>query len=227
MEGDDQSRLEGWLARLGGPGFKGRQDRDQAVAEMRTAGADKLYPLLVPMLADPDAEARCKGCEAVLRLDARRGVELVLPLLRDADVTVRWFACGCLWELGDDRAVAPLLAILQTDEDAQVRGVAARALGRLGGPAVIPALLATMASDHEQDLHGHSPSGCAATALDDILDTEETRIRVSATLCKMRPGEPDLGRLRRLAEALYQQWSHARDEPPASDGTANVKPRLP
>jgi hypothetical protein len=64
-----------------------------------------------------------------------------------------------------------------------------------------------MASDRELDLHGHSPSSCAAAALDDILGTNETRIRVSPTLCKMRPGRPDLDRLRRLAEERYQQWA--------------------
>jgi len=47
-------------------------------------------------------------------------------------------------------------------------------------------------------------------ALDDILGTNETRIKVSKTLCRMREGEPDLNRLRRLAEERYQQWSGGR-----------------
>src|SRR5260370_1366039 len=158
MESSDQSRLEGWLVRLGGPGFKGFVDRDRAVAEMRATGADKLFPLLVPMLTDPDVEVRCKGCEAVLWLDAQRGVELVLPLLRDPDVAVRLTACEGLWELGDDRAVASLVASLRTDEDPQVRGMAARALGSVGGPEVIPTFLAVMDSDHQLDIHRHSPN---------------------------------------------------------------------
>jgi hypothetical protein len=213
MESDYRSRLEGWLARFGGPAFKGFEDRDRAIADMRAAGVDNLLPLLVPMLTDLNVEARCTGCEAVLALDARRGLELVLPLLQDPDVAVRWYTCECLREFGDDRAVAPLLATLQTDEDAQVRGTAAGALGRLGGPAVIPALLAAMATDHELDIHGHSASHCAAMALDDILGTNETRIRVSQTTCKMRPGRPDLERLRRLAEERYQQWSSGQLNP--------------
>jgi hypothetical protein len=71
-------------------------------------------------------------------------------------------------------------------------------------------LLEVMASDHERDIHGHSASSCAASALDDILGTNETRIRVSESLCRIRPEEPDLARLRQLAEALYQQWSGSR-----------------
>jgi hypothetical protein len=74
--------------------------------------------------------------------------------------------------------------------------------------------MATMASDHEVDVQGHSPSSCAATALDDILGTNETRIKVSETLRRMRKGKPDLDRLRRLAEERYQQWLGAAPERP-------------
>jgi HEAT repeat protein len=210
MQGDDRTRLKGWLARLGGPGFISFQDRDQAVAEMRACSVDRLLPLLRPMLTDPDADARCTACEAVLRLDRRRGVDLVLPLLQDVEEAVRWYACGCLCDLGNEQAVDSLLAVVKTDRDAQVRGTAAHALGKLGGPAVIPALLAVMASDHEVDVQGSSPSWCAAMALDDILGTHETRIRLSPTLRKMRSGKTNLDRLRSLAEARYQQWSTSK-----------------
>src|SRR5262245_40198656 len=96
----DQNQLDAWLARLGGPGFTGFEDRDRAVAAMRDAGADALFPLLTPMLSG-DPEARCTACEAILRIDAKCGLELVLPLLSDPDVAVRWYACACLAELGD------------------------------------------------------------------------------------------------------------------------------
>ena len=43
--------------------------------------------------------------------------------------------------------------------------------------------------------------------LDDILGTNETRIRVSESLCKMRPGKPDLALLKQLALARYREWS--------------------
>src|SRR5262245_46420133 len=36
----DQKRLDAWLARLGGPDFKGFEDRAKAVAEMRAVGTD-------------------------------------------------------------------------------------------------------------------------------------------------------------------------------------------
>jgi hypothetical protein len=97
--------------------------------------------------------------------------------------------------------------VLRRDPDPQVRGTAAYALGGIGSPAAIPSLLAALGSDHECDRLGHSPSSCAATALDDILGTHETRLRMAGGLCRMAAGEPDLDRLRRLATELFQQWS--------------------
>ena len=117
------------------------------------------------------------------------------------------------------RAVPALAAVLRGDPDPQVRGTAAYALGGIGSPAAIPALLAVLGTDNEYDLHGHSPSSCAATALDDILLTHETRIALGDGLCRMATWPPDLDRLRRLAEILYQHWSSGCDEPgTAADG---------
>jgi HEAT repeat protein len=207
MRNDLPSQLGAWLARLGGPGFKGFEDRNAAVAAMRAEGAEQLFPLLVPMLTSSDPEERCTACEAVLWIDEHRAIELVLPQLDDPDITVRWNACGCLHDFGDERAIQPLIRVMQGDPDAQVRGTAAYALGGIGGESAIPALLAVMESDHERDIHGHSPSSTAASALDDILGTDETRIKVSETLRQMRAGEPDLNRLRRLAQERYQALS--------------------
>jgi hypothetical protein len=197
-------QLDAWLARLGGPGYKGSDDQKQAVTEMRAVGADVLFPLLISMLTG-DEESRCEACEAILLVGAERGLELVLPLLRDPDSGVRWFACECVAGLGGAWAVPALRMVLQSDEDAQVRGTAARGLGWQGGPEVIPELLEVMASDHEIDIHGHSPSHCAAMALDDILGTDETCLHLG-NVCRMLDREPDSDRLRRLAEGRYQQW---------------------
>ena len=223
VQSDDRKRLDGWLALLGGPGAvpQGPEARERGIAEMCAAGADRLFPLLVRRLTGPDPEARCAACEAALRIDAQRAIELVLPLLNDPEVAVRWQACGCLHDFGDERAIVPLIRVLQGDPDAAVRGTAAYALGGIGSSEAIPALLAAMESDHEFDELGHSASSCAATALDNILDTNETRIRLSEGLCKMRECPPDLERLKRLAHESYAKWSKSQAEPPAAaDGGA-------
>jgi hypothetical protein len=200
----DREQLDAWLARLSGPGYKGSDDRKQAVAEMRAVGAEVLFAHLTPLLTG-DEESRCKACEAILWVDAGRGLDLVLPLLRDPDLGVRWFACHCVAGVGGARAVPALLTVLKSDEDAQVRGTAARGLGWQGGPECIPPLLEAMANDHEIDMHGHSPSHCASMALDDLLGTDETCLHLG-NVCRILDREPDLDRLRRLAEERYQQW---------------------
>ena len=200
-----EDRLSRWLALI-----EDREGRTRVVEEMQAVGTDTVVPLLAAKLADPDMEVRCRAILALLFVDAGRAIDLVLPMLHDPEDTVRRHACGCLHDFGDERAVGPLVTVLTGDSDPQVRGTAAYALGGVGSPAAIPALLEAMDSDHEPDFLGHSASSCAATALDDILGTNETRIRVSDSLRQMRSGKPDLNRLRRLAMELFQQWSGGR-----------------
>ena len=178
------------------------------MAEMCEAGADRMFPLLVHVMRGPDSELRCAACEAAVYIDARRASELLLPLLDDPDITVRWQASGCLHDVGDERAVAPLIRVLQSDPDPQVRNTAAYALGGIGSPAAIPALLAALESDNEQDELGFSARGCAMTALDDILRTRETRIRLADGLCKMQERPPDVERLKQLARETFDAWSN-------------------
>jgi HEAT repeat protein len=199
-----------WLDAINRPTFGDDGCRDRAVAEMRSAGVDNVFPLLISRLAAEEPEARCDAITALVFLDPHRAVEPVAAMLSDPNTTVRWHASGCLHDFGDERAVPALCEVLKRDPDPQVRGTAAYALGGIGSPAAIPSLLAALGSDNEYDIHGHSPSSGAATALDDILGTHETRIHLGGGLCRMAAGKPDLDRLRRLAEELFEQWSVRR-----------------
>ena len=115
----------GWRngsARSHGSGDPGcyREVLDRAVDEMRAVGAELLFPLLVPMLADPELEVRCNICEAILRIDPARGIDLALPLLNDTESTVRWHTCGLLHDFGDERAIDSLVTRMKEDPDPQV-----------------------------------------------------------------------------------------------------------
>src|SRR5262245_58403179 len=105
---------------------------------MRNAGVGNVFPLLIDRLKDADPEARCDAITALLFLAGRRAVEPVTGMLDDPDTTVRWHACGCLHDFGDERAVPVLCEVLRRDPDPQVRGTAAYALGGIGSPAAIP-----------------------------------------------------------------------------------------
>lgn len=203
-------QLSAWVDAINHPGFGDSSRKDRAIAEMRSAGVDSVLPLLIDRLGDSDPEARCEAITALFFLDAKRAVEPIVGMLSEPDKVVRWHACGCLHELGDERAIPALCEVLRRDPEPQVRGMAAYALGGIGSPAAIPSLLATLGSDNEYDMHGHSPSSCAAMALDDILGTQEMRIHVRGGHSRMAPGEPDLDQLRRLAEELFERWSVSR-----------------
>ena len=89
------NQVDRWLELIGGGGWTS-EGRARAVREMQVLGAHTVLPLLTPKLADRDPEIRCCAITAILLLDAPQGVEFVLPMLRDADSTVRWWACGWL-----------------------------------------------------------------------------------------------------------------------------------
>jgi HEAT repeat protein len=167
-----EERLDRWLSLMDGPGWQGREARDRAVDEMRAAGTTTVLPALTEKLADPDGDTRCRACVAILFADRQRGVELVLPLLNDPEPGVQYYACGCLMDFGDERAVEPLVALLRSDPDPGVRVIAADALGRIGSPVALPALQESAGQDHEVDPLGFTPSSPARQALEAIRSGE-------------------------------------------------------
>lgn len=209
-------QFDQWLNAICRPAVGDDGCRDRAVAAMKAAGVDVVFPQLADRLSSADPEARCEAITGLLFLDARQAVPLVAGMLTDPELVVRWHASGCLHDFGDERAIPALARVLRSDPDPQVRGTAAYALGGIGSPAAIPDLLAVLGVDNEYDTHGHSASSCAATALDDILGTHESRIRMEGGLCRMAGWPPDLDRLRRLAEELFRRWSNSEATPGTS-----------
>lgn len=203
---DLSKQLDEWLALLTGSGWKGDEECRRAVRELREAGPDRLFPLLVPRLNSPDPEVRGQAALGALYVDRQLGVELVLPLLHDEDRVVRWWVCGLFHDFPDRRAINALVERIREDEDPQVRGTAAYSLGGIGCPSCISALIEALETDHELDQHGHSASSCAATALDDILGTDETRIRLSGSLRKMQSQKPNLKSLKDNAKPVFRDW---------------------
>jgi HEAT repeat protein len=197
------NELRDWLTQLHGPGSDS-DTRDRMIAKMRSIGSKRLFPILGSFLSDPDSEFRCLVSETIFRIDPQAGVALLLPLLDDPEWVVRVEVCGLLHDIADKCAVHPLIERMKTDPDPMVRNTAAYALGGIGDPAAIPALIETLDNDHEPDELGHSASGCAATALDNILKTNHTRIKFADGLCTMQPEPVDFELLKAEAMELYR-----------------------
>jgi RecQ family ATP-dependent DNA helicase len=74
------------------------------------------------------------------------GTRALLTALQDTDGNVRRLAASALGKIGDQRAVPPLLVLLQRETHPQVRQYAIKTLGILGDPQAC-ALLETIAAD--------------------------------------------------------------------------------
>jgi hypothetical protein len=180
--------------------------RRMLLDDLAVLGPEKAIPIVVEKLHDPDGEFRCEAAEIMLRMEGEYGIPHVLPLFNDPLDYVRWNVLGQIAGYGDDSVIEPLIDKLRTDPEPGVRGQAAYALGHIGSPQAIPSLIAALDNDKEEDSQGHSPSSISATALDNILGTNETRIKMEDGLCKLAPWPPDYDELKRRANELYNSW---------------------
>jgi HEAT repeat protein len=77
-------------------------------------------------------------------------VDPLVEALRDEDARVRSYAACALGEIGDPRAVDPLIYALQDeDEESDVRSGAARALGEIGDPRAVDPLVEALQDEDE------------------------------------------------------------------------------
>jgi len=124
---------------------------------------------LTKLINCQETELRCDAAEALIRLDRNAGVDLLCPLLLDADSLVRWGVCGLLHDFGDKRAVSWLTRALSDDSEADVRLLAATALGRIGTHEDLPNLRKAAERDLGADYDGHRVRDAAAEAIVQIL----------------------------------------------------------
>ncbi len=198
--------LRDWLEQFHSSGFN-REERDKVIAKMQSIGSEKLFPILSSFLSDPDSEFRCLVSEMIFRIDPKTGVDLLLPLLADPEWVVRVEICGLLHDIADKRTSQALIQIMKSDPNPMARNTAAYALGGIGDPVAIPALIEALDNDHETDELGHTASECAATALDNILKANHTRIKNADGLCTMQPWILDLNLLKNEAMEFFRQAS--------------------
>ena len=79
----------------------------------------------------------------VKKLTGRRDIVALSRLLEHKDPQLQYEAAEALGNLGDEKAIGPLITALKRDEFSGVRWKAAEALSKIGNPAVEP-LIATL-----------------------------------------------------------------------------------
>ena len=135
--------LSQWIAELTNKNY---DVQEKAVKALVSLGADGV-PALVATLSDPRAGVRA-GVAAVLgKIKDPRAVPALLPLLGDR--TVRDSAALALGELGDRRAVGPLIATIEAEGAAKdfKAFTSIGALGQIGGDEARNTLARLLASD--------------------------------------------------------------------------------
>jgi HEAT repeat protein len=86
--------------------------------------------------------------------------------LEDEDSVIREAALGALGEIGDERAVEALVAVLE-DEDSDVRYAAMGALGKIGDARAVEPLVARL-EDEDSDVREAALGALLPTCRDEI-----------------------------------------------------------
>ena len=120
----------------------------------------------------------------------------ILTLLNDENDFVRGETARTLSQVRCDSCVTRLMELATTDCSSFVRGCAASGLGGQDPIKSIPVLIEILDRDHQECDTGHTPSGCAATALDEMMETEWTQKRFGGGLRGLNPDGTDLTALR-------------------------------
>lgn len=149
---------------------------------------------------DPAPELR-RYCGQLL-IWARRAEawNFTRKLLDDEDEQVRGEIASLLAHVRDERCLPRLIELACTDSSPLVRQGAATGLGGQNPLEAIPVLLQILQQDHAETATGHTPSGAAATALDDMLHTEWTAKRHSESLRRLPPEGVNLAGLLEQAQ---------------------------
>jgi len=131
----------------------------------------------------------------VQKLKETRNVPGLIFALQHKDPTVQYEAAEALGEIGDDRAVEPLLAALKNDETSGVRWKAVEALSKLGTPAVAGLIGALQHND--DDVRWKAAIGLgeigdpnAIPSLINLLCDDDRYVRSRAAYALSMIGEP-------------------------------------
>jgi serine/threonine-protein kinase len=160
--------------------------RRTAVEILNTTKDERAFDYLVKALDDPDWWVRERAIDALANLGNKNAVPHLIDLLAEDNQTTP-VAIRALAQLGDPRAVAPIMARLKTRDDMTQRE-AIEAVGLLATPAQLQAVLQWL--------------GALAPTNDEIRETAQrvsadlssrlsrnAKLRSAATLSVRRPGD--------------------------------------
>lgn len=111
-----------------------------ALAILGEVGGERPVELIVSTLAHTDARVRREALLALAKVGGEDAGMLVYGMIDDVDADVRLAAAMAAGELKVERALRPLLALLEEESDPDVVMGVLRALGQLGDPGAVNAI---------------------------------------------------------------------------------------
>ena len=108
------------------------------VAVLGEIGGEEVVSHITATLGHQDHRVRRESVLALGKLGGDDAVQLLLGMMDDPEAEVRAASCRALGALKVERALRPLLTILESDPDDDVRVECLRALGELGDPGAVP-----------------------------------------------------------------------------------------
>jgi hypothetical protein len=111
-----------------------------AVAVLGQSGGKRAVELIISSLAHPDGRVRREALHSLAKVGGEDAGMLVQGMLEDPDPDVRVAAASAAGALNVQRAVKPLISLLEDEADPQVIVGILGALGDLADPGAVPAI---------------------------------------------------------------------------------------
>ena len=127
------------------------EQRRSALANIRNLRSESASRIAIPALKDMNVMVRATAASSVIFLPPSEAASVLIPMLQDRDEFVRREAAFALGEVGDQAAVAPLLALLNREKVIEVRSAAVIGLGGTGDASTIAPLLGILAKRPRED----------------------------------------------------------------------------
>jgi HEAT repeat protein len=138
---DNKKAVEPLMHQLGDSNWQVREAAIRALSRLRDNRAIKP---LTDMLKDENSQVREQAVSALGKFEGNQDVELIIELLKDGDCKVRQETAYMLGQVGDVRAVEPLISALLNDSDLLVREFAVEALNKFGDARAIAPLTSVL-----------------------------------------------------------------------------------
>ncbi len=184
--------------------------QDRAVSTLSSLGPPAVDPLVARLgESGPRAEPAARALAGI----GAGAVEALVAAMRDERAAVRRRAVESLGQIGDARAVDPLLALLREEADAEVRASAAEALGRMPDGVIGP--LVSMLKDDSPELRRTAAEALSATGnwraiepLIGALKGERVSVRTSVRDALRKLTNEDFG----LDHQAWFRWWEEREK---------------